>query len=130
MHCDIAEGCAHKSLAKVSSEWGIASKPEAIESQLKSRCSMSDRKLKSLTEEIRKLGEELRVSNEQLAFLDEVADEAKVKMLVEESPLAKRNYQEAASDLDRHKRNQDQIEKRIKELRQEQDDLLEKLYGG
>ena len=91
---------------------------------------MSDRKLKSLTEEIKKLGEELRVSNEQLAFLDEVADEAKVKMLVEESPLAKRNYQEAASDLERHKRNQDQIEKRIKELRQEQDNLLEKLYEG
>jgi hypothetical protein len=91
---------------------------------------MTDRKLKALTEEIRKLGDELRVSNEQLSYLDEVAEESKVKMLVDESPLSKRNYQEASADLERHRRNQIQLEKRIKTLREEQDRLLEKLYGA
>lgn len=90
---------------------------------------MSDRRLKALTEEIRKLKEELRISNEQLSFLGEVADEAKTQMLVEESPLAKRNHDEAASDLERHRRNQFQLENRLRDIRREQDQLLEKLYG-
>lgn len=91
---------------------------------------MADRKLRAITDEINKLKEELRVSNEQLSFLGEVADDARVQMLVQDSPLAKRTYDEAASDLERHRRSQFQLENRLKELRQHQDELLEKLYGG
>ncbi len=91
---------------------------------------MTDRKLRALTQEIKKLEEELRISAEQLAFLDEVAGDAKVRMLVEESPMAKRAYDEAASDLERHGRNHMQLKDRMEDLRKRQDDLLERFYGG
>ena len=91
---------------------------------------MTDRKLRALTEDIKKLEEELRVSNEQLAFLGDVADDARVRMLVEESPMAKRGYDEAASDLERHRRNHTQLQGKIEDLRKRQDQMLERLYGG
>ncbi len=91
---------------------------------------MTDRKLRALTEEIKKLAEELGVSNEQLAFLGEVADDARVRMLVEESPMAKRGYDEAASDLERHRKNHVQLQGKLQHLRKRQDEMLEKFYGG
>jgi hypothetical protein len=48
---------------------------------------------------------------------------------VAETPLADRDYQEAARDLERIRKSRDEVTKKIAELHAEQDRLLDKMLG-
>lgn len=85
------------------------------------------KKIEQVRDEIAKIQQELAVSLEQLSFLGEVADEAKTRQVVEQSPLADRDLKEAQGDLDRHRRYHESLLSKLESLKAEQDRLLEQM---
>ena len=57
--------------------------------------SVLERKLSETSDRLRALREELRVADEQLAALAEAADDARLRALVSETPLAEHEHAEA-----------------------------------
>jgi hypothetical protein len=88
----------------------------------------SDR-LAALSGEIAEEQTQLRILEEQVAFQQEVAEDARIRALVSETPLADREAREAADDLRRMIRSRDDALERIAALRAEQDALLERMFA-
>lgn len=86
-------------------------------------------RLASLSAEIAEAQVQLRIVAEQLAFQSEVADDARIRALVSETPLADRESQIAADDLRRLQRSHDEAQRRVSDLRAEQDSLLERMLA-
>ena len=87
---------------------------------------LTDR-LSALSEEISEQLTQLRILDEQVVFQTDVAEEARIRALVSETPLADREAREAADDLRRLTRSREDAQTRVDELRAEQDSLLERM---
>jgi hypothetical protein len=84
-------------------------------------------RLRALSDEMERLATEIRILDEQIAFQNEVADDARLRAIVSETPLADREATEATGDLARMQRIRAELDARVKDLRSEQDQLLEKM---
>jgi len=84
-------------------------------------------RLAALSEEIAEEQTQLRILEEQVVFQQDVSEEARIRSLVSETPLADREAREAADDLGRLIRSRDDALARVAELRAEQDSLLERM---
>jgi hypothetical protein len=82
------------------------------------------RRLTAVSEELGSLRDEAAVLLEQLAFVREVVDEAKVRALVAETPLADRDLRVATDDVRLVERALQDVERRAARLVAEQDRLL------
>jgi len=85
--------------------------------------------LSDIGEKLTRAREDLRIAEEQLLFQMDVLEEAKTRMLVAETPLADREYQEARADHERMVKNRDAVLREIAELQKEQDRLLDRMLG-
>lgn len=92
--------------------------------------SLIERKLSEVTERLRMLREELQVVDEQLAVFVDDADDARLRALVSETPLADREHHEARKHADAMARHRADIARQIDDLERNQDDLLDKLVAG
>lgn len=88
----------------------------------------SDR-LAALSGEIAEEQTQLRILEEQVAFQQDVSEDARIRALVSETPLADRESREAADDLRRMIRSRDEVLDRLATLRAEQDALLERMFS-
>ena len=70
---------------------------------------------------------ELAIVEEQLAAFIDDADDARIRSLVAETPLADREWQEASRHAAAMQRGLDLAKQRVAELEQLQDELLDKL---
>ena len=86
-------------------------------------------RLAALSAEIAEEQTQLRILEEQVAFQAEVADDARIRALVSETPLADREARTAADDLHRLERSRDDSGRRVAELRTQQDALLERMFA-
>lgn len=86
-------------------------------------------RLAALSGEIAEEQTQLRILEEQVTFQQEVAEEARIRALVSETPLADRESREASDDLARLVRSRDDVLRRLSELRAEQDTLLERMLA-
>ena len=68
--------------------------------------------------------------NEQLAVVQESADEARVRALVSETPLASQEHDEAARHADAMVRARDALDKTVSDLERRQDELLAAVATG
>jgi chromosome segregation ATPase len=84
-------------------------------------------RLTEARDELARLRESLRILDEQVAFQQDVADEAETRAIVSETPLADRECREAQDDLRRLKRERQDVAARMAELASEQDRLLDRL---
>lgn len=84
-------------------------------------------RLTDVQERLRRARANLRVLEEQVAYLGEVADEAETRKLVSGTPLADREWQRARTDHERHARLRDETRDEIDELEKERDRLLDRL---
>lgn len=84
-------------------------------------------RLRALSAEIASLQTEIGILEEQIAFQTEVADDARIRAIVSETPLADRESQEASGDLARLVRSRADALKRLEQLRGDQDGLLERM---
>ncbi len=84
-------------------------------------------RLRSLSEEIDALKTEVRILDEQIDFQSDVADDARIRSIVSETPLAERDSREATGDLARMQRVRAELFAKIDALRSDQDALLERM---
>ena len=91
-----------------------------------SRASI-ERRLLDISDRIKQASAELAVTDEQLAFLDEEAEDARLRAIVAETPLEVATANEAARHADALRRHRDALVRSIGELRTEQDELLDRM---
>ena len=89
--------------------------------------SLIERRLSDVTDRLKRARSELRVVDEQLAALAETADEARVRALVSETPLADKEHHEAQRHVDAMARSRAALAASIAELERAQDELLDRL---
>ncbi|HUJ66212.1 MAG TPA: hypothetical protein VLX59_11780 [Acidimicrobiales bacterium] len=89
-----------------------------------------ERKLFDVAQRLRRAREELAVIEEQLAALSDAADDARIRSLVSETPLAHREYTEAQRHADAMERSYRAVAADVAELQATQDELLDRLVGG
>lgn len=88
-----------------------------------------ERKLSEAAERLRQLRTELGVVDEQLAFLTDQADDARLRAMVSETPMADKEHREAQKHADAMTRHRSQLVTQIGELEKAQDELLERLFA-
>ena len=88
-----------------------------------------ERKLSESAERLRQLRAELGVVDEQLAFLADAAEEARLRAMVSETPMADREHRDAQKHADAMARHRAQLTAQIGELERSQDELLERLFA-
>ena len=79
-------------------------------------------------EQLRRTRASEQVLGEQVAHLADVAADLETRKLVAQTPLADREWRDARTDLERHRRLLDDTRRQLAELRDEQDRLLERLF--
>jgi len=89
-----------------------------------------ERKLLDVASRLKRAREELAVLDEQLAHFADSAEEARVRALVSETPLADREHREAQKHADAMARSRAATVASIAELERAQDELLDKLVTG
>jgi len=89
--------------------------------------SLVERRLSEVSARLRSLRDELAVTEEQLAFLADQADDARLRSLVSETPLAGREHEEAQRHADAMQRHRAELLESIARLEATQDELLDRL---
>jgi hypothetical protein len=86
-----------------------------------------ERRLDDVTARLRRARAELGVVDEQLVVLADHADDAAIRALVSETPLAEREHRDARRHADALTRSRQAVLNSISELERAQDDLLGRL---
>ena len=89
--------------------------------------SLVERRLTEVATRLKQLRGELAVSDEQLLQLAAEADDARLRALVSETPLAGREHQDAQRHADAMQRHRASVLEDIAKLEQAQDELLDRL---
>jgi hypothetical protein len=89
--------------------------------------SLLQRRLVDVSERLKRLRAELGVTEEQLAFLEAEADDARLRALVAETPLSDAEARDARRHADTLGRHRDSLVLSIAELGREQDVLLDRM---
>jgi hypothetical protein len=89
--------------------------------------SMIERRLVDVSERLKRLRAEHAVTLEQLGFLEEEADEARLRSLVSETPLADADARETRRHADAMATHRASLERSIADLQMEQDRLLDQM---
>ena len=88
---------------------------------------MVERKLTEISSEIARVRADLQVSSEQLEHFADEADEARIRALVSETPVAEHEFQEANRHADAMRRHHAELEDRLRALEARQDELLDQM---
>jgi hypothetical protein len=91
--------------------------------------SLLERRLSQVSERLKQTRAELGVADEQFAFFAEAAEEARMRALVSETPLAEHEHLEAQKHADAMARHREGLLTTIRELEQSQDELLDRLVA-
>jgi hypothetical protein len=91
--------------------------------------SLIERRLFDVAERMRLLREELAIADEQLAVLADAADDARLRALVSETPLAGQEHMEAQRHADAMARHRTDVSNQLAELERTQDELLDRLLA-
>ena len=89
-----------------------------------------ERRIRDVHARLVRAREELAVLNEQLAVVQDSADEARVRALVSETPLATQEHNDAARQADAMTRARDALRKTVADLERRQDELLAAVATG
>lgn len=89
--------------------------------------SLLERRLVDVSDRLRRLRAEAAVAGEQLQYMADEADSARLRALVSETPLADADAREAQRHADAHAKHRDDLLRSIAELEREQDALLDRM---
>ncbi|MBI2710013.1 MAG: hypothetical protein HYX34_10005 [Actinobacteria bacterium] len=89
--------------------------------------STVERRLSDVAARLKHLREELGVADEQLAHLADEADDARIRALVSETPVAEHDHHEAQKHADAMQRHRTAVLTEIEQLERTQDELLDRL---
>jgi hypothetical protein len=88
-----------------------------------------ERRLRDVSDRLKAVRSDLAVAAEQLAHLAEEADEARLRALVSETPLAEQEHHEAERHAEAMRRHHDALLAEVRQLETAQDDLLDRLVA-
>lgn len=91
--------------------------------------SLVERRLSEVATRLKRLREDLALADEQLAHLAEAADDARLRSLVSETPVAEREHQEAQRHAEAMQRHRAEVVAEISQLEQAQDQLLDRFMA-
>jgi hypothetical protein len=89
--------------------------------------SILQRRLVDVSDRLKRMRAELAVTEEQLVFLEEEAEDARLRALVAETPLADVEARDARRHTDAMARHRDALRLAVVELEREQDALLDRI---
>lgn len=89
-----------------------------------------ERRLSDSSQRLRHLRAELAVADEQMLVLGDTADDARLRALVSETPLAEREHRQAQRHADAMARHRARLADAIAQLQRTQDELLDQLAAG
>ena len=89
--------------------------------------SILQRRLVDVSERLKRLRVELRVTEEQLDFLEGEAEDTRLRALLAETPLAAAEARDARRHADTLGRHRDALARQIADLGREQDTLLDRM---
>jgi len=92
--------------------------------------ALLERRLIEISERLKDLRRELTVAEEQLSSLADMADDARLRSLVSETPLAGQEMRETQKHADAMSRHRSDLQASIRQLEAAQDELLDRLYGS
>src|ERR1700678_137299 len=92
--------------------------------------ALLERRIKDVHARLVRAREDLAVLDEQLAVLMESADEARVRSLVAETPLAAHEHSEAARHADTMAKAREALAHTVSDLENRQDELLADVATG
>ena len=91
--------------------------------------SMVERKLRENGDELKRAREDLRIAIEQLEHFAAEAEEARLRAMVSETPLAEQEHREAARHAEKMQLHHDDLKERIASLETRQDELLDEMLA-
>lgn len=89
-----------------------------------------ERRLRDVGARLKRLREELEVTEEQLLQLADEADDARIRSLVSETSISAREHSEAAGHADAMRRHRQAVAEEIDRLERTQDELLDRFQAG
>jgi chromosome segregation ATPase len=89
-----------------------------------------ERRLRDVGGQLRTLRDDLRITEEQLAQMTDEADDARIRALVSETPVAEREHRRAGRHAEVLRNHRDEVVARIATLESDQDALLDRLGGS
>jgi hypothetical protein len=89
--------------------------------------SLIERRLTEVSLRLKRARQDLAVMDEQASVMTEAAEDARLRALVSETPIANREYQQAQRHADAMQRSRAALVATIAELRKSQDELLDRL---
>jgi hypothetical protein len=89
--------------------------------------TLLQRRLIDVSDRLKRLRAELAVTDEQVAFFEDEADDARLRSLVSETPLADAEARDIRRHADAQGRQRDALRRAIRELEAEQDALLDRM---
>jgi len=92
--------------------------------------ALVERRLTDVATQLKDLRRELGITDEQLAQLADEAEDARLRSLVSETPIADREHREAARHAQAMDRHRAEVLASITRLEQLQDELLDKLLDA
>ena len=133
---DSGTSCAFTDVrGPIRGEWllsgrSVADRFDATRTLAVVKRSMIERKLRENGDELKRAHEEHRVSTEQLEHLTDEADEARIRAMASETPLAEQEFYEASRHAEKMRRHHTELEERISLLETRQDQLLDEMMGS
>lgn len=91
--------------------------------------SVIERRLSDVATRLRELRRDLAVADEQLSVLDDMADDARLRSLVSETPLAGQDQRTTARHAEAMRRHRRELADEIASLEVLQDELLDRMMG-
>lgn len=92
--------------------------------------TLLERRLVDVADRMKAVSRELAVAEEQLAHFAEDADEARLRALVSETPMAERDHREAQRHAEAMRRHRDALTAELRQLEASQNDLLDRLVAA
>jgi uncharacterized protein involved in exopolysaccharide biosynthesis len=89
--------------------------------------SLLQRRLVDVSERLKRIRAELAVTEEQLRFLEEVAEDGRLRAFVAETPLADVEARDARRHADAQAGHAEALRATVLELEREQDSLLDRI---
>ena len=82
-----------------------------------------------MSKRLTSLRDDLRIAEEQLAQLADEAEDARLRALVSETPLAEREHKNAERHATKMRAHKTTVADKIQQLEIQQDELLDKMSG-
>ncbi|HYI63188.1 MAG TPA: hypothetical protein VEW93_15460 [Acidimicrobiales bacterium] len=89
-----------------------------------------ERRLRDVATRLKRLRQELVVTDEQLLQLADEADDARIRALVSETPMAEHDHHESEGHAAAMRRHRAAVAEEITRLEQVQDELLDRFQAG